>query len=77
MPLALESLCHWRWIRLALKRLPLALQLKFQCQKKPALEFAIGVETSTIGVDTAPIGVETATIGVEISVESGVETKVH
>ena len=52
----------------------LALKLKFQCQKEPALksalEFAIGVETSAIGVETAPIGVESATIGVEIGVES-------
>ena len=59
---------------LALKLLPLALKLEFQCQKKPALksalEFAIGVETSAIGVETAVIGIETDSIGVEIGVES-------
>ena len=74
LPLALESLFHRRWMLLALKLLPLALKLEFQCQKKPALksalEFAIGVETCAFGVETAPIGVETAPIGVEIGVES-------
>ena len=74
MPLALESLCHWRWLLLALKLLLLAFKLEFQCQKKPALklalEFAIGVETSAIGVETGPIGVETPPIGVEIGIES-------
>ena len=70
LPSALESLCHWRWMLLALKLLPLVLKLEFQCQKKPALEFAIGVETSAIGVETAAIGVETDSIGVEICVES-------
>ena len=74
LPSALESLCHRRWMLLALKLLLLALKPEFQCQKNPALksalELAIGIETSAIGVETAPIGVETAPIGVEIGVES-------
>ena len=71
----LESLCHWRWIVLALNQILLVLKREFQCKNNPALKsalkFAIGVETSADGVEAAPIGIETATVGVEIGAEGG------